>query len=1300
VPPGGAPRGGIPSGKGCCDDLPVASSCRTLASFYSIIADLIMAMAFCLSAVAAASSALGASTTPPTATDEGRTSSSSLPPAALFSPGATAMPGAAGEVFEVVSPPSTSPFPWLGPRGIRIASWNMNGFLHSVDSNLERLRLQQGRVMGLTRRYNIVILLETHGGEGSHLSLRGMLPFWGIYMSFHASPSSGGVIMLVHPDLMGQFSAVVPHVFEPGRAVLLDFIHPSFGLRVTAVHCDCRHRPASRRSLWRAIDLWRPSPQHGLFFVIGDLNSIARGDCRFYPATGDFKSSADPMEDIFFEASGRHLVELAQEAYTRRGLEGGHFRVLSRIDRAFCNFDTLSLLDLGVKSGVEWPLASGHDPSDHVPIFVTLQAPPARPPQPSVPVWVARLPAFPATVQLMLDFLPAATSVHHQLSLVKEAFHSAAIELREISARLGATSVAEKLYWSTLALRAFRRGDMAACRWHCSIVPELLLATDAPEEGINLQVIIEMVQAFSLTDLAVQVKEIEDDNDSPPEVKARQTAKLRRLSEAWARTRRRLTLTSLLGPDGTPILDDGEATSALCEAWAPTFSNTSFDSEGAERLLQHAAPPLVLAPTSLDLAEFTDMISRTGNSAAGPDGISYAAWRLAPASCTEALHGSYLDLFAGNPPPPSFNSTNMVFIPKPSGDPLEKLCARPPAALRPISLANTDNKVIAMAFARTLGEVASQWCSGDQFGFIAGRSIWDAVMLFEAAALYLSRRCGNAGLAFIDFRAAFPSILHGWIRMVLLATGLPQSFVAAFMLLYTAVSAAVRFGNCPPAWLPMLSGIRQGCPASGAIFAICIDPLLRRIGAWLPSPWSWLTAYADDLAIALRDARHNLARLFSIIDEAEACTGLRINVAKSSLVPLWTTDIAAATSEVRAMTPRFAELEVASFFKHLGVLVGPGAAPTRWAPAFAKFLDRALCVKAAGGGLSESIRMYGALAVSTLQYIGQYCSPPASVRKIEARAIARITSSPLYAFPVSLGSGLQEIGLRPGFTHIETMAAAAQLRAISSSKHLGTILAFTDVAVDGVDANSFVHDRWADWRRISLTTGVRENLRRLAATPALAAVTPGAGMQQRLYRLLLPSLRALHPITVIRARLSHWGFDNQELALVTWFAELRLRQCAKLKLPSTIFWSMLRLWCNALPTSRRFRNQVAVRVCPLGCGTPGGDDIRHLAECPLLFTALLPIVGGANSWPNIGGLRSLFLLEPRNCTHDVVLGAALADTFVHIYLNFRRTPPPNVEGVRRACSERLCLLMQWSPRVRSAVIAARSGNNLLAPLVG
>jgi endonuclease/exonuclease/phosphatase family metal-dependent hydrolase len=1187
---------------------------------------------------------------------------------------------------------------WLGPQGLKIVSWNMNGFLHSVDANLERLRLQQGRVLGLTRRYSIVILLETHGNIGHHNTLRSLLPGWGIYMSFHACLTAGGVIMLVHPSLMAMSPGITSHIIEPGRVMVLDFPHPTFSLRVAGIHCDCRHRPAARRALWRSLDGWRPSPKEGLFVMIGDFNSIARGDSRFYPATGMFVSPADHMEDILHEVFGQHLVELAQESFTRRGLDDGQLRVLSRIDRCFSNLDSLTALDCNARSGVEWPLSSGHDPSDHVPVFVVLQAPSARPSSPSVPPWIAQLPAFCSTVQLMLDYMPVALTAPQRVEHIKEAMCSAAIELRESSARFGATTIPEKLYWSTMALRALRRLDLSACRRYCAIVPELLLAISPDDGDISMQVLIELVQALSLSNLTALALEVEGDPDILPDEKVRRSAKIRRKSEAWGRTRRRLTLSALLGPDGAPILDDSEATAALCAAWAPTFSNTNFDEVGAARLLLHAAPPLDISPTPMDLVEFSNLVARTGNSAAGPDGISYAAWRNAPAICTQGLHELYLHIFDGADPASNFNSTTMIFIPKPSGDPLETLCSRLPGALRPISLANTDNKAIAMAFARPLGEVAARWCSGDQFGFIAGRSIWDAVMLFEAAALHLARRDGDAALIFIDFRAAFPSILHGWIRAVLFATGLPGSFIRAFLSLYIAVSATVRFGSGSSSSFPMLSGIRQGCPASGAIFALCIDPLLRRIYAWLPSPWSKLVAYADDLAIALRGARGLVAHLFDIIDEAEPATGLCINVGKSTLVPLWTTDIAAATLEVHATSPRLASLEVASFFKHLGVLVGPGALPTRWAAPIAKFLDRAISIKAAGGGLSDSIRMYGVLAVSTLQYLSQFCSPPVAIRKIEARAIARVTSSPLYAFPVSLGSGLQEIGLRPGLVHIEALAMAARARASASSQHLATILALTDVTADSMDDDVFLHDRWSQWRRESLTSGVRHILGVLARSPAAAAVLPGMGMQRRLYRALLPTTRALHPVEVIRARLSHWGFCGLELQRVVWFAELRLRQCAKLKLPSSLFWSLLRLWCNALPTSRRFRNQVRIEVCPFGCGSFGGDDIRHFAVCPLVFAAILPIIGGANSWPNISGIRSLFVLEPRTSSHEVVLGIAVADALVHIYLIYRRAPCPDLGVVGRAFNERLCTLMQWSTKVRAAVEAARGGNLLLAPL--
>ena len=125
---------------------------------------------------------------------------------------------------------------------------------------------------------------------------------------------------------------------------------------------------------------------------------------------------------------------------------------------------------------------------------------------------------------------------------------------------------------------------------------------------------------------------------------------------------------------------------------------------------------------------------------------------------------------------------------------------------------------------------------------------------------------------------------------------------------------------------------------------------------------------------------------------------------------------------------------------------------------------------------------------------------------------------------------------------------------------------------------------------------------------------------------------------------------------------------------------------------------MSIDSCPFGCGAIGGDDIRHFAACPLVFAAILPIIGGANTWPNVTGIRSLFQLEPRENSNEVILGITIADALVHTFLFFRHFPPQDVEVVRRAFNERLCVLMQFSGKIKAAVVATRRGNTLLAPL--
>lgn len=138
-----------------------------------------------------------------------------------------------------------------------------------------------------------------------------------------------------------------------------------------------------------------------------------------------------------------------------------------------------------------------------------------------------------------------------------------------------------------------------------------------------------------------------------------------------------------------------------------------------------------------------------------------------------------------------------------------------------------------------------------QFGFLPERQLGDAVLLLESAALHAVRRTKDAAMFFVDFRAAFPSIVREWIDLVLRRLGVPTQFVRAFRGLYAGDSAVLRFGSLASRVFRVSAGIRQGCPCSGSIFASAIDPVLRMLLCRIPRPLNTLVACADDIALML-----------------------------------------------------------------------------------------------------------------------------------------------------------------------------------------------------------------------------------------------------------------------------------------------------------------------------------------------------------------------------------------------------------------------------------------------------------------
>ena len=119
---------------------------------------------------------------------------------------------------------------------------------------------------------------------------------------------------------------------------------------------------------------------------------------------------------------------------------------------------------------------------------------------------------------------------------------------------------------------------------------------------------------------------------------------------------------------------------------------------------------------------------------------------------------------------------------------------------------------------------------------------------------------------------------HSWIFHVLEKTELPEFICRFLRRIYYDITTRVELAGMTRGQFFMARGVRQGCPASGFLFAMAFDTIFRWLqDAIIPRNADGLDflqpaqcAYADDLAVAapsFRDSMTALAPAFQTVDQ-------------------------------------------------------------------------------------------------------------------------------------------------------------------------------------------------------------------------------------------------------------------------------------------------------------------------------------------------------------------------------------------------------------------------------------------------
>ena len=175
--------------------------------------------------------------------------------------------------------------------------------------------------------------------------------------------------------------------------------------------------------------------------------------------------------------------------------------------------------------------------------------------------------------------------------------------------------------------------------------------------------------------------------------------------------------------------------------------------------------------------------------------------------------------------------------------------------------------------------------------------------------------------------------------------------------LYHRCKCLVKLSGAVFPGFDMKSGVRQGCPIFPLLCILAVGALIRALDHFPPSGTS-TRAFADDVGIVLPDAPTNIGRALRVYEDGALFSGVRLNLSKKVVIPLWLTTL----QDARSLLARACNLADSLAYAHSGAYLGCAVGPERhkdtWPKAISKCQARAIPWKAARAGFRHGCLIY------------------------------------------------------------------------------------------------------------------------------------------------------------------------------------------------------------------------------------------------------------------------------------------------------------------------------------------------------
>ena len=215
---------------------------------------------------------------------------------------------------------------------------------------------------------------------------------------------------------------------------------------------------------------------------------------------------------------------------------------------------------------------------------------------------------------------------------------------------------------------------------------------------------------------------------------------------------------------------------------------------------------------------------------------------------------------------------------------------------RPISLLNTDYKLLSHMFANRLQKILDKIIHSDQNGYVKGRFIGKNIRtILDIIEISQDENTSNL-ITFIDYEKAFDNIEWKFLQKALRAFGFNDNFIKWIFTLYKDTNSCVINNGFTSAYFPLTRGVRQGCPLSALLFIIVVEILAIEIrsnrninGIDVNGKNIKLCLLADDTTLFLKDLQ-SLHLVLNLMFMFKKSSGLKINYSKTQVLQIGKAD--------------------------------------------------------------------------------------------------------------------------------------------------------------------------------------------------------------------------------------------------------------------------------------------------------------------------------------------------------------------------------------------------------------------------